>query len=93
MKMPKYKEQLVFTVTISNEGYPDHDFKIYTNGAIDGFPKGEKVSVSNKIPVFIHEAFVRGENQALSAAMIDRWEEKMFHKEKSSLPDKNPITE
>ena len=72
MGMPKYEEQLAFTVTIPNVDGPDeHEFKIYTNGAIDGFPKGDKVSVSNRIQIFIHEAYVRGENIGRGAARLD----------------------
>ena len=92
MEMPKYKEQLAFVVTISNEGQPEHEFKIYTNGAIDGFPEGDNVSIRNRIPLFIHSAHVEGENTALSKAMIDRWEEK-FHREKDLLPEKTPTDE
>lgn len=99
MSMPKYEEQLAFTVTISKEGQPDHEFKVYTNGAIDGFPKreGTKVSISNKIGVFIHEAYVRGENIGRLSARFDILE--LVHKygkdhdPKSSLPEKKPIDE
>ncbi len=73
MGMPKYEEQLAFTVIISKEGQPDHEFKVYTNGATDGFPKGEgiKVSISNKIPVFIHKAYIQGENKARCSTWLD----------------------
>ena len=95
MGMPKYEEQCAFIVTISNEGQPDHEFKVYTNGAIDGFPKGGKVSISNKIPVFIHESYVRGENIGRAIAEFlntDKMKELVAnHKAKSSLPEKKPI--
>jgi len=95
--MPKYKEQLAFVVTISNEGRPDHEFKIYINGAIDGFPEGEKVSISNKIPVFIHENYVRGENIGRYSALMDvllaEQDPSYNYKGKSLLPEKKPIGE
>lgn len=85
MGMPKYKEQLAFTVTISNEGKPDQEFKIYTNGAIDGFPDGDKVSVSNKIPIFIHEAHERGENIGRCKTMFDTSEFLHHYKKEHDL--------
>lgn len=93
MTLPKYKEQLAFTVCCrKKKGAPAKVFKIYVNGAIDGFPEGEVVSICNSIPIFIHEAYVRGLNAALNKAMIDRWEENL-HKQKASLPDSSPIDE
>lgn len=97
MGMPKYKEQLAFTVTISKDGMPDHEFNIYINGAIDGFPEGEKISISNKIPVFIHESYVRGENigrcSALMDVLIAEADPSYDYKGKSLLPEKKPIGE
>ncbi len=97
MGIPKYEEELSFMLTISNEGQIDQVFKVYKNGATDGFPKGDNISISNSIPLFIHEAYVRGETIGRKIAEFLNTDEikelVKNHKEKSLLPEKDPIDE